>query len=828
MIMEGSVATSAIKSSFISPRYADAVLTFDQPSTHVSLLKNALAAKTTQVRKLMEESNKVDDAALDVLRKETEVLQEKAHCAVKEKEDALDWVEELHDQLENAEIEALDANEGKDLVMAENESLREEVERLQDIQTQCAGDSKKALADMQRELDEVKAERDEARTLATELQQENTTLMEESVDNLQVENDQAFQISEELMRGTTNTTQLEVASDNVTSGTCTGDSDESFGNLDTEENSDIEDDDMPPLPGGAFDTNAISYDSDGHNGDQACESVKKDLAHAKLSALSADEVDALLDSARKKVIEAASSVRRLPQGVRKTGYGKFESIIWWRSKRKRYIGTFDTPEQASAAYMSVKKDLDDVNPWTLGADEMIDAIFDGAKKKALESFGGFVSEERDLPTGVYKTKRGKFRSQIRWGDKKRHICTVDTPEQASSAYLSVKKDLDESKLLALSADEVNALFEAAKTKALEPFARERQLPTDKAAFPSELEEASVNDSDDFINDSDTSMVICPELNAISKESEFDIEVSNSDDGEPEPYDGDYCQANDDDDDDCELYLVSEESQVDVDEHDVDVSISSNSVGLDEASSGGSCEALPFVGIANPSGNKNTAKWNDRLFELKDFKEENGHCLVPQRYQQLGKWVHNQRQQYSLFKKGEDSAMTQERIAKLNEIGFVWDASDMCPAQINEAAWTARFAELVAYKTRHNNCLVPAKYEANKQLAKWVDKQREQYQLLKKGKNSTMTDERIAKLEKIGFVWDANEAAWTTRFVELVAYKQEHGDCNVPRNYGPNEQLGRWVFTQRYHYQRWNKGKKANITEARIAKLDAIEFEWKGK
>ena len=92
----------------------------------------------------------------------------------------------------------------------------------------------------------------------------------------------------------------------------------------------------------------------------------------------------------------------------------------------------------------------------------------------------------------------------------------------------------------------------------------------------------------------------------------------------------------------------------------------------------------------------------------------------------------------------------------------------------------------------------------------------------------MTDERIAKLEKIGFVWDANEAAWTTRFVELVAYKQEHGDCNVPRNYGPNEQLGRWVFTQRYHYQRWNKGKKANITEARIAKLDAIEFEWKGK
>ena len=235
-IMEGSVAASAVKSSFISPRYADAVSKFDQPSAHVSLLKDALAAKTTQVRKLMEESSKVDDAALDALRKEIDVLQGKVDYAVKEKEDALDWVEELHDKLEKTEREALDANDGKDVATAENEGLREEVERFKDIQTQCAGDSEKALADMRalyedqsaklhRELEEVKeraakherlfnsakqdrnlmsermervsAERDEARTSARELQQENTTLME-SLDDLQVENDQALQIIEEL------------------------------------------------------------------------------------------------------------------------------------------------------------------------------------------------------------------------------------------------------------------------------------------------------------------------------------------------------------------------------------------------------------------------------------------------------------------------------------------------------------------------------------------------------------------------------------------------------------------------------------------------------
>ena len=43
--------------------------------------------------------------------------------------------------------------------------------------------------------------------------------------------------------------------------------------------------------------------------------------------------------------------------------------------------------------MSVKKDLGDANISTVGADEK-DAIFDAVKKKALESFGGFVPEER--------------------------------------------------------------------------------------------------------------------------------------------------------------------------------------------------------------------------------------------------------------------------------------------------------------------------------------------------------------------------------------------------------------------------------------------------
>ena len=155
--------------------------------------------------------------------------------------------------------------------------------------------------------------------------------------------------------------------------------------------------------------------------------------------------------------------RRFPTGVQKSGK-KYWSAIGWGGKR-RYIATFDTPEQASAAYMSVKKDLDAFNVSALGANEA-DSVFDSAKKKAVEVMGGYVPEERDLPTGVHKLLSGKYKSDMWWGGKCRAIARFDTPEQASAARVSVKKYLDAFNASALGADEASALFYEAKTKAV--------------------------------------------------------------------------------------------------------------------------------------------------------------------------------------------------------------------------------------------------------------------------------------------------------------------------------------------------------------------------
>ena len=128
----------------------------------------------------------------------------------------------------------------------------------------------------------------------------------------------------------------------------------------------------------------------------AFESVRKDLDEAKLSGVCADEVNDFFEAAKTKALEAFGGFvpwqRDVPRGVRKLPSGNYKAMTWWGGKN-RYFGTFDTSEQASAAYKSVKKDLARAKLSGFGPDE-VDVIFDAAQKKALESVGGYIPRKR--------------------------------------------------------------------------------------------------------------------------------------------------------------------------------------------------------------------------------------------------------------------------------------------------------------------------------------------------------------------------------------------------------------------------------------------------
>ena len=105
----------------------------------------------------------------------------------------------------------------------------------------------------------------------------------------------------------------------------------------------------------------------------------------------------------------------------------------------------------------------------------------------------------------------------------------------------------------------------------------------------------------------------------------------------------------------------------------------------------------------------------------------------------------------------------------------------------------RYAELVEFHRQHGHSLVPNNYKENPSLAEWVKRQRYQYKRKTLGAhNSMMPDERMKKLEKLGFVWSSHDQMWEEHISNLKIYMEIHGDCNVPNNYPPDPALSTWV------------------------------------
>lgn len=142
------------------------------------------------------------------------------------------------------------------------------------------------------------------------------------------------------------------------------------------------------------------------------------------------------------------------------------------------------------------------------------------------------------------------------------------------------------------------------------------------------------------------------------------------------------------------------------------------------------------------------RWNERYQDLVHYFQEHQHCNVPYVYKQnpcLGQWVKRQRHQYKLFKQGAHSNLNDDRIQSLNMLGFIWDS--------HGAAWEEKYQDLKTFHSRHGHVNVPCSYIGSSKLSTWIKRQRRQYRLFMSHQPSTMTLERISKLESLGLVWD---------------------------------------------------------------------------
>ena len=209
------------------------------------------------------------------------------------------------------------------------------------------------------------------------------------------------------------------------------------------------------------------------------------------------------------------------------------------------------------------------------------------------------------------------------------------------------------------------------------------------------------------------------------------------------------------------------------------------------------------GLPEWSWEPNEDAWEAGFAALRAFVEREGHYRVPLDHVEsgynLGNWVSNQR---SLFATGR---LAEERVAQLEALAeWTWNT--------RQDAWEESFKLLRAYVSRKGHAGVPTDHvESGFKLGAWIRQQRTSY------KSGKLEPQRVARLEaQLGWLWDANNAAWEEGFAALSEFVEREGNARVPADHMESGlKLGNWAPQQRGLY-------KANKLAAnRVARLESL-------
>ena len=154
-------------------------------------------------------------------------------------------------------------------------------------------------------------------------------------------------------------------------------------------------------------------------------------------------------------------------------------------------------------------------------------------------------------------------------------------------------------------------------------------------------------------------------------------------------------------------------------------------------------------------------------------------------------------------------MSAERIAALDALGFVWEP--------NREGFAQGLAEFAQYVRTSGSGRISADYVAPSgfELGLWCGMRRTQRN------DGRLSDDRIAQLDALDFVWDQLQEDFDAALAELAAYVQTHGTAKVPQDYETPDgfKLGDWCVERR---KRRRQGK---LPQDRIAALDELGFVW---
>jgi len=189
-------------------------------------------------------------------------------------------------------------------------------------------------------------------------------------------------------------------------------------------------------------------------------------------------------------------------------------------------------------------------------------------------------------------------------------------------------------------------------------------------------------------------------------------------------------------------------------------------------------------------------WENRYYQLLEFKDKYGHCNVPidsKDYKSLGIWVQKQRHQ-------RNKEMLPQRRKMLDKIGFSWNFHD--------DHFEKRYKRLMKFKKKYGHCRVNNSIDS--ELSKWCIGLRSLYN------KKELKEEQINKLNELGFDWEPYNKLWDKNFQNMREFIIENGHSR-PSSTRDSVNLQKWA-----NHQRSNRYK---MSPDRRNKLDDIGFDW---
>ena len=210
----------------------------------------------------------------------------------------------------------------------------------------------------------------------------------------------------------------------------------------------------------------------------------------------------------------------------------------------------------------------------------------------------------------------------------------------------------------------------------------------------------------------------------------------------------------------------------------------------------------------------TASWDIMYAEATAYFRENGNLNVPRRYRTesnfaLGSWIQTQR---SVRRGARSGDLSEEQIAKLDDIGMVWES-------INEIGWENGYRHAASYYEQFGHLNVSSRYvsEDGYRLGGWIHNMRAAEKGLTHGAQLSL--ERRRRLESIGMVWSYVDYAFERGYAAAARFHVQNGHLKIPSQYTDEDgfKLGVWLRTIR--------SRKAELTDEQRQRLDALDMIW---